>query len=230
MDILRYADLPLGGFAGLKEKRMVTDKRIFGDHKHPKAFNGIGNFVYLADANFMPFGETGMHPHREIDVISVMVEGRISHAGSMEHGQQLDAGYTQVQRAGGKGFFHNEINPDKSENQMIQLWVLPDNLGEPAGYQVFEPEIGELQHIYGGPVSQTERFYSKTSISVANLQTDQSVSHPGEAMAYLSKGNGTLNGESVELRTLFRVDDGIDFTASEDAQLILIYPTQLAGE
>ncbi|WP_394175205.1 pirin family protein [Thalassotalea litorea] len=230
MKTLNYSDLPLGGFAGLKEKRMVTDERIFGPHKHPKAFNGLGNFVYLADANFLPHGETGMHPHREIDVISVMVEGRISHAGSLEHGQSIETGYSQVQRAGGEGFAHNEINPDSSENQMIQLWVLPDNPGEPAGYQVFEPETGKLQHIYGGSVSQTERFYSKTSIAVANLQADQSISHPGEAMAYLSKGYGTLNGESVERRTLFRVDNAIEFTASEDAQLIVIYPTQIAGE
>ncbi|QDO99932.1 pirin family protein [Thalassotalea sp. PS06] len=223
MDILRYADLPLGGFAGLKEKRMVTDERIFGDHKHPKAFNGIGNFVYLADANFLPFGETGMHPHREIDVISVMVDGRISHAGSMEHGQQLDAGYTQVQRAGGKGFFHNEINPDKSENQMIQLWVLPDNPGEPAGYQVFEPEVGKLQQVYGGDRTQVERFHSNTSIAVANLKAGQSISHAGAAMAYLSKGNGQFNDSKAESRSLYRVEKGIDFTALDDAQLIIIY-------
>ncbi|TKB46589.1 pirin family protein [Thalassotalea mangrovi] len=225
MKILHYSELPLGGFAGLKEKRMVTDERIFGLHKHPKAFNGIGNFVYLADANFLPHGETGMHPHREIDVISVMVEGRISHAGSLEHGQQLDAGFTQVQRAGGKGFFHNEINPDSSENQMIQLWVLPDNPGEPAGYQVFEPEVGKLQQVYGGDRSQTDRFHSKTSIAVANLIAGQSIHHWGDAMLYLSKGKGTLNGDKVELRTLFHLESGIEFTASEDAQLIVIYPS-----
>ena len=78
MNILNFNDLHQGGFAGLIERRFVTDARVFGAAKEPDAVDGIGNFVYLADANFMPNGETGLHPHREIDVISVMVEGRIS--------------------------------------------------------------------------------------------------------------------------------------------------------
>ena len=46
-----------------------------------------------------------MHPHKEIDVISVMMEGRVSHEGSLEHGQSLETGQVQVQRAGGRRFF-----------------------------------------------------------------------------------------------------------------------------
>lgn len=223
MQVLSFSDLQQGGFAGLIERRFVMDQRVFGGHKKPGTFDGIGNFVYLADANFLPKGETGMHPHREIDVISVMVDGRISHAGSLEHGQELLAGQSQVQRAGGEGFAHNEINPDDFQNQMIQLWVLPDEAGEPAGYKVYEPNVGELQHIYGGNKGQDGTFYSQTSISVANLNPGQNVSFEGEVMAYLSKGTGTINGEQIATRTLVRVDDGIEFVASEDAQIILVY-------
>ena len=86
MKILHRDDLILGGFAGLREHRLVTDSRVFGDHKRSEAWDGIGNFVYLADARFLPKGETRFHNHKEIDVISVMVEGRIMHKGSLEHG------------------------------------------------------------------------------------------------------------------------------------------------
>lgn len=99
LQILHRDDLPLGGFAGLKEHRLVKDRRIGGDGN---AWNGLGNFVYLADARFLPKGETKMHPHKEIDVISVMVEGRIAHEGSLEHGQSLEANQVQAQRAGGE--------------------------------------------------------------------------------------------------------------------------------
>ena len=92
MQILSRDSLPLGGFAGLLEHRVVTDSRVFGKHKSPVTAEGLGNFVYLADAQFNPKGETGMHPHKEIDVISVMIEGRVSHAGSLEHGKSLEAG------------------------------------------------------------------------------------------------------------------------------------------
>ncbi len=77
----------------------------------------------------MPHGETHMHPHHEIDVISVMVDGRIAHKGSLEHGRNLETDDIQVQRAGDEGFRHNEINPDDEWNRMIQIWVLPEEAG-----------------------------------------------------------------------------------------------------
>lgn len=222
MQILKYDDLPQGGFAGLLERQFVTDQRVFGTHKHPVAFNGLENFVYLADANFQPKGATGMHGHKEVDVISVMVEGNISHAGSLEHGQSLTPGMSQIQRAGGEGFRHNEINPDSTQNHMIQLWVLPDNAGEPAGYQVFEPAIGKRVQIYGGDKSQKDRFYSRTAIDVANLDAGQSLEHTGDAMLFLSKGEGIINGKTIQARTLVR-DETINFKANTHVQVIIIY-------
>jgi hypothetical protein len=76
MEILHRDDLPLGGFAGLREHRLVMGSKVYGDHREPGTWDGIGDFVYLADARFLPKGETRLHSHREIDVISVMVETR----------------------------------------------------------------------------------------------------------------------------------------------------------
>jgi len=222
MQVLHYDDLPQGGFAGLLERQFVTDKKVFGARKHPATQNGLGNFVYLADANFNPKGSTGMHGHREIDVISVMVDGRVSHAGSLEHGQGLEAGMSQVQRAGSEGFQHDEVNPDTTKNHMIQLWVLPDEAGEPAGYQVFEPQVGKRVQIYGGNKSQKERFYAKTAIDVANLEAGQVLEHTGDAILFLSKGEAIINGDNISARTLVR-DDTFNVETTTDAQIIIIY-------
>jgi redox-sensitive bicupin YhaK (pirin superfamily) len=222
VEILKYEDLHHGGFAGLEERRFVTDERVFGSHKLAETANGIGNFVYLADANFLPRGETGLHPHREIDVISIMAEGRVQHAGSLEHGTELETGMVQVQRAGAEGFTHNEINPDDVANRMIQLWVLPDEPGEPAGFRVYTPKTGERLQVYGGGKNQDERFYSDTSIEVANISKGDILSHEGDAMIFVMTGGGEINGEPVSSRTLVRSNDPT-FNAIEDAQLILIY-------
>ena len=222
MEILQYKELPQGGFAGLLERRFVMDTKVFNRSLGAPEVNGIGNFVYLADANFKPMGETGMHPHREIDVISVMVEGQVAHKGSLEHGASLHAGDVQVQRAGGEGFSHNEVNPNSTPNQMIQLWVLPDNKGEKAGYKVYQPQQGKLVKIYGGNKKQQQTFNSKTSIYVANANSGQEFNHPGAAMAYLSKGQATINGQQIIARSLVRVKDGLNFKAKTDAQLIII--------
>ena len=161
--ILKRNSLPLGGFAGLKEYRLIIDKKVGGGSD---TWDGIGNFVYLADARFNPYGETRLHPHREIDVISVMVEGNIAHEGSLEHGGSIVRDQAQVQRAGGEGFKHNEINPDGVENRMIQLWVLPETTGEPAGYKLYDLKAGKLNRIYGGSKDQSDHMDSHTIMDV----------------------------------------------------------------
>ena len=225
IEILNRFDLPQGGFAGLKEHRIVTDSRVFGARKQPQTLEGIGNFVYLADAQFMPHGETTMHPHHEIDVISVMVEGRISHEGSLEHGQGLEAGAAQVQRAGGEGFSHNEVNPDATENRMIQLWVLPENSGESAGYKVYQP-TGPRTKIYGGNKEQDETFDSHTHIDVSVLSQGDMIQQEGEALIYLTKGRlkVTNHSEVIEVTegTLIRGDDLV-ISALDASQAIVVY-------
>jgi redox-sensitive bicupin YhaK (pirin superfamily) len=222
LDILHRDDLTLGGFAGLREHRLVSDSRLFGQHRAPGASDGIGNFVYLADARFMPRGETRMHPHREIDVISVMVEGRIAHEGSLEHGQEMRAGDVQVQRAGGDGFAHNEVNPDDVENRMIQMWVLPETEGEPASYKLHSLEPGSMQRIYGGPKDQTETHDSSTLIDVGVLDAGQEISVSGPFQTYLTRGAGTVGDVAVKEGDLVRGED-LSFTATENTQLIVVH-------
>ncbi|TQV88507.1 pirin family protein [Aliikangiella coralliicola] len=225
MKLLHYDQLPQGGFAGLKERRIVTDSRAFGSSKHPLAAEGIGNFIYLADAQFLPHGETGMHPHHEIDVISVMVEGRVSHQGSLEHGKGLESGYVQVQRAGAEGFSHNEVNPDDAENRMIQLWVMPDKRGEAAGYKVYQPSEGGVTRIYGGKEAQKDTFYSETLIDIAVPTKGQIIEQEGEVMVYLTKGEGIVNDSRITAGSLIRTSN-LHFQAVASSQLILIYTHQ----
>ncbi|MEE8495564.1 MAG: pirin family protein [Xanthomonadales bacterium] len=222
MKILHRNDLERGGFAGLREYRLVTDTRLFGDQKSSEAWDGIGNFVYLADARFLPKGETGLHSHKEIDVISVMVEGRIMHEGSLKHGQQMESHHVQVQRAGAEGFSHNEINPDNVENRMIQLWVLPEQPGQEAGYKLYSPKEGVLTRVYGGEPDQEETLDSHTLIDVGIISAGKSISLSTPVMTYMTRGSGILNGQLVKDGDLIQ-DDRLEFSAKDDTQLIVIH-------
>ena len=221
MEILHRDDLKRGGFAGLREHRLVTDTRLFGEHQSSQTWNGIGNFVYLADARFLPNGETRLHSHKEIDVISVMVEGRIRHEGSLKHGQQMQSHHVQAQRAGGEGFAHNEINPDDHENRMIQLWVLPEQAGQAAGYKLYSPKEGELTRVYGGATNQHDSFDSHTLIDVGIITADESISLSGDFMAYVTRGKGVINGQDVCDGDLLR-GTALEFKAIEKTQIIII--------
>lgn len=222
MEILQRDTLPLGGFQGVREHRLVTESRLFGEHRTPGAWNGLGRFVYLADARFVPGGETKLHAHREVDVISVILEGRIAHEGSLEHGQELHIGDVQVQRAGGEGFEHNEVNPDDRENRMLQLWVLPERRGEPAGYRVYPVPQGGMVRVYGDSRDQQETLPAATLIDVGRLDPEQQAAADGPTLAYLASGSGSANGREVIEGDLMR-DEGLHFEADEPSVIVLVH-------
>jgi len=219
MQVLHKDTLPLGGFAGLKEHRLVVDRLVGG---RDDTWDGLGNFVYLADAYFDPYGETKMHPHKELDVISIMLEGTINHEGSLEHGTSISSGKVQVQRAGGEGFAHNEINPDARKNRMIQLWVLPENKGEPAGYKLYDVGKNKLTQIYGGTKNQNDTFDSHTVLEVGRFSKNEEIKKSGDFLAYITEGEALVNNTKVKDGDLIRGTDFHFKASSEHAQVILI--------
>ena len=223
MEIIKRDNLVEGGFAGLKEHRLIKDSKVFGSQENNDgSWPGLENFVYLADARFMPHGETRMHSHHEIDVITVMVDGNIKHEGSLENGKDLLRNDVQVQRAGREGFSHNEINPDGNWNRLIQLWALPEVAGEAARYKVYKPVIGELTRIYGGENNADVDFPSKTKIDVALLSNGQKIEVDGPFILYITRGKGIANNKVLQDGDLIR-GNSIKFEANEDVQLIAIH-------
>jgi len=223
MKMLQRDTLPKTGFAGVRERRLVTDGRLFGgDNPGEGGWDGIGNLVYLADARFKPRGETLMHEHRDIDVISVMIEGRIAHEGSLEHGKLLSVNDVQVQRAGAEGFSHNEVNPDDTENRMIQLWVLPESKEGPAEYRRYQLKKGGVTRVYGGDSGQGNTFSANTVIDIALLEGGQSMDIEVPFVAYLSSGAGFADEDNVSEGCLMR-GEHLTFDATQDAMLIIAH-------
>ena len=225
MKVLTRDSLPLGGFAGLTEHRLVTDSRLFGNRKSMNTFEGLGQFVYLADAKFNPLGETTMHPHKEIDVITVMLDGEVTHEGSLEHGKSLKAGETQVQRAGGEGFSHNEINPNKNQNRLLQIWALPEALGRPADYKHYTHSNLGVTHIYGGEASQDLTFDSSTHMHIVKLKTGETYQTNNETMVYVYQGEMQLVDDKETILatdgTLVRAS-AVSITANTNSECVVI--------
>ena len=221
VQILHRDDLKPGGFAGIREHRLVVDPKVFGNDDSG-ALSGIGNFVYLADAKFIPNGETHLHHHKEIDVISV-VDGRILHEGTLHQGNTIESNQVQVQRAGGEGFAHNEVNPDDKENRMIQMWVTPEKTGEHAGYKSYTLQKG-ITRVYGGNATQDETFSSSTIVDVGLIDKNKTMSFDGEFLAYVTVGSGLLKGEEVSDGDLIR-GNNLQFQAKDDSQIIIVRKT-----
>ena len=234
MEILSRDSLALGGFAGIVEHRLVTDSRIFGERKKPETFEGLGNMVYLADAQYNPFGSSGMHPHSETDVISIIIEGRVSHEGSMEHGKDLVAGDVQVQRAGGEGFSHDEINPDNGKNRMLQVWALPEEKGQPAAYKAYTPKLDGVTRIYGGDKSQDDTFDSHTIMDIVHLKAGSDLDLNNDTLIYVITGEAEIaeqeNGENTAINSIVNGDlvrtTAANVSAINDVHLLLVSQNQ----
>jgi len=76
----------------------------------------------------------GMHPHRDMEIITVMVQGELHHRDSMGHAEVLRAGEVQRMSAG-TGVVHSEINGSDQACRLLQIWVEPSSTGIAPAYE-----------------------------------------------------------------------------------------------
>ncbi|MGN6645433.1 MAG: pirin family protein [Cytophaga sp.] len=84
----------------------------------------------------------GMHPHNNMEIITIPLEGALKHKDSMGHTSVIKAGDVQVMSAG-KGLMHSEYNASETEAlNLLQIWVFPKhrNIDPRYGEKTFEPE------------------------------------------------------------------------------------------
>ena len=96
----------------------------FGEYYNPKRRN-FGALIVLNDDIIQPSSGFGVHPHKNMEIITVMLEGTLKHQDSMGNTGIIHAGEVQVMSAG-TGVEHAEINHSKKERvHLLQIWIQP---------------------------------------------------------------------------------------------------------
>ncbi|MDX2114599.1 MAG: pirin family protein [Planctomycetota bacterium] len=112
----------------------------FGQYQDPRHM-GFGPLRVINEDRVAPAQGFGMHPHRDMEIVSVVVSGTLEHQDSLGHRGQLGPG--EVQRiTAGRGVRHSEYNPSGSEPvHFLQIWIEPREKGLEPGYaqQRFDP-------------------------------------------------------------------------------------------
>jgi redox-sensitive bicupin YhaK (pirin superfamily) len=95
---------------------------------------GFGPLRVINDDRIAAGRGFGMHPHRDMEIITVMVEGQLNHRDSMGHAEVLRAGEVQRMSAG-TGVVHSEINEGATACRLLQIWIEPSSAGIAPAYE-----------------------------------------------------------------------------------------------
>jgi len=122
----------------------------FGDYHDPK-HAGFRTLLVINDDRVAPAQGFGTHGHREMEIISWVLEGRLAHSDTMGNTALVHAGEVQRMTAG-TGIRHAEYNPSRKEPvHFLQIWIVPERRDLAPGYEQkqFEPSelAGRLQLI-----------------------------------------------------------------------------------
>jgi redox-sensitive bicupin YhaK (pirin superfamily) len=173
------------------------------------------------------------HPHREMEIVTYVLEGELAHKDSTGGRGIIHAGEVQRMSAG-TGIAHSELNASRTESvRLLQMWVLPERSGLKPSYEQrqFTPEqrTGALLPIASGQdMPGTVKVHQDVAFYVSHLRAGDRVAHelkPGRrAFLYVIEGEVTLNGENLSAGDQARITDvnNLELTGSKMCELILI--------
>lgn len=106
----------------------------FADYHDPSQM-GYGDLRVINEDRVSPSSGFGMHSHRNMEIISYVIEGELAHKDSMGNAFTLSKGDVQRMSAG-TGVMHSECNPSEKEPvHFLQIWILPDAKEISPGYE-----------------------------------------------------------------------------------------------
>jgi hypothetical protein len=106
----------------------------FGEYFDPRQM-GFRSLRVLNEDRVAPGGGFGTHAHRDMEIVSYVVEGALEHKDSLGNGSTLRPGEVQRMSAGA-GIEHSEFNPSRTEPaHFLQVWIVPETRGLKPGYE-----------------------------------------------------------------------------------------------
>ncbi len=177
----------------------------FGDHYDPSWIR-FRTLRVLNDDRVAPGGGFPTHPHADMEIVTIPLEGLLEHRDSLGSGAVLDPGMIQVMSAG-TGITHSEFNPSKTNpTRLLQIWILPRQKGLAPRYRDLrlDPDAsrGRLALVAGpeGAGAPAE-LRQDARILLAALEAGAEVEHPlapGRG-AWIQVATGEIEANGVRL-------------------------------
>jgi redox-sensitive bicupin YhaK (pirin superfamily) len=173
------------------------------------------------------------HPHADMEIITYVREGAITHQDSLGNRGRTGAGDVQVMSAG-SGVRHAEYNLEGETTRLFQIWILPDKAGGPPswGAKPFPrgARAGRFVPLASGQAQDGEALPIRADARVlgATLAAGESADYPlgADRAGYLVPARGVVevNGVRLEARdgAAIAAEDTVRVHAVEDAEVVLV--------
>ncbi len=205
----------------------------FANYYNPERMH-FGVLRVLNDDIVSPGKGFGTHPHDNMEIISIPIEGDLQHKDSMGNVAIIKEGDVQVMSAG-TGIFHSEYNKNTDrEVKFLQIWLFPREKNvEPRYDQISIRDIEQKNKFYQilspNKNDQGVWIHQDAWFSLGNFEKGKTdtytIKKPGNGIyAFVLEGQAEINGQQLEKRDGLGVwdTDTIDFTATSDARILLM--------
>jgi redox-sensitive bicupin YhaK (pirin superfamily) len=204
----------------------------FADYYDPSRMNW-GRLRVWNDDEIAPNSGFPPHPHADMEIITYVREGAITHKDSLGNEGRTEAGDVQVMSAG-SGIRHSEYNLEPSTTRIFQIWIQPTRQGAAPtwGARPFPKtdRAGRFVTLASGLADDDEALPIRTDARVAGatLKAGETTEYPlgvgRHAYLVLAAGAVEVNGVRLDARdgAAVRDEQVLRITALEDAEVVLV--------
>lgn len=194
---------------------------------------GFGTLLVVNDDRVSSGRGFGTHPHDNMEIITYVREGAITHKDSLGNTGRTEAGDVQVMSAG-TGVFHSEYNLEPGDTRLYQIWIRPNVQGVKPRWEARQfpktPSTDRLTVLASGMTEHAGQgaalIHQDAAIYGGQLKADatviQSIKHQAYVLA--SRGKLTLNGVEMQQGDGAEVTEtrSLSITAVTDAEVLVI--------
>jgi redox-sensitive bicupin YhaK (pirin superfamily) len=222
------------------------DERGYADHGWLRSFHTFSFADYYDPAN-MGFGALrvinedrvkpgmgfGTHGHRDMEIISYVLEGAVEHKDSMGNGSVIRPGDVQRMSAG-TGVRHSEFNPSQTEGvHFLQIWIEPGVTGIPPSYEEKHFDAaskrGKLRLVASPDAREgSVKIHQDASLYATLVDGAEKVTHTlaagRRAYVHVARGSVSVNGEALAAGDALKVSGVTDITLEKgDKAEVLLF-------
>jgi quercetin 2,3-dioxygenase len=204
----------------------------FGDYHDPK-YMGFRSLRVINEDRVQPGRGFGKHPHRDMEILTYVLEGQLEHEDSMGNGSVIQPGDVQRMSAG-TGVLHSEFNGSTTHDvvHFLQIWILPERPGLQPSYEqkTFRPEErrGRLREVASrqgrnGSITVHQDVSVYASILGPGERAELTLAIGRHAWVQVARGSLHLSGQLLQEGDGARVSEEqrLDFRGDRETEFLV---------